>query len=57
MRFEAFFFGCVTDAILEYFMEVAMEDFIIGRVDQEGWHPDYKSPRVAMYVMVKKSMP
>ncbi|CAH1412668.1 unnamed protein product [Lactuca virosa] len=46
-----------NDAILEYFMEVAMEDFIIGRVDQEGWHPDYRSPRVAMYVMVKKSMP
>nr|GEW49644.1 probable hydroxyacylglutathione hydrolase 2, chloroplastic [Tanacetum cinerariifolium] len=42
------------DAVLEYFMEAAMENFIIGRVDQEGWHPDYHSPRVAMYVLVKK---
>ncbi|KAI3700286.1 hypothetical protein L2E82_44908 [Cichorium intybus] len=46
-----------NDAILEYFMEVAMEDFVIGRVDQEGWHPDYRSPRVAMYVLVRKSVP
>lgn len=46
-----------NDAILEYFMEAAMEDFIIGRVDQAGWHPDYRSPRVAMYVLVKKLIP
>ncbi|KAL4567747.1 hypothetical protein LXL04_023340 [Taraxacum kok-saghyz] len=46
-----------NDAILEYFMEVAMEDFMIGRVDQGGWHPDYCSPRVAMYVLVKKLIP
>ncbi|PWA50129.1 S-adenosyl-L-methionine-dependent methyltransferases superfamily protein [Artemisia annua] len=46
-----------NDAVLEYFMEAAMENFIIGRVDQEGWHPDYHSPRVAMYVMVKKVTP
>ncbi|KAJ0802966.1 putative lysine methyltransferase, S-adenosyl-L-methionine-dependent methyltransferase [Helianthus annuus] len=43
-----------NDAVLECFMEAAMEDFIIGRVDQSGWHPDYRSPRVAMYVLVKK---
>ncbi|KAL8196117.1 hypothetical protein R6Q57_025117 [Mikania cordata] len=46
-----------NDAVLEYFMEAAMEDFIIGRVDQAGWHPDYRSPRVAMYVLVKKLIP
>ncbi|KAI3692730.1 hypothetical protein L6452_32552 [Arctium lappa] len=43
-----------NDAILEYFMETAMEEFMIGRVDQAGWHPDYRSPRVAMYVLVRK---
>ncbi|KAD4178242.1 hypothetical protein R6Q59_021804 [Mikania micrantha] len=46
-----------NDAVLEYFMEAAMDDFIIGRVDQTGWHPDYRSPRVAMYVLVKKLIP
>ncbi|XP_071730867.1 uncharacterized protein [Rutidosis leptorrhynchoides] len=46
-----------NDAVLEYFMEAAMEYFIIGRVDQSGWHPDYRSPRVAMYVLVKKLIP
>ncbi|PWA98152.1 hypothetical protein CTI12_AA022000 [Artemisia annua] len=56
VRFEALF-SLFTDAVLEYFMEAAMENFIIGRVDQEGWHPDYHSPRVAMYVMVKKVTP
>ncbi|XP_024963055.1 protein N-lysine methyltransferase METTL21A isoform X5 [Cynara cardunculus var. scolymus] len=43
-----------ADAILEYFLEAAMEEFMIGRVDQAGWHPDYRSPRVAMYVLVMK---
>ncbi|XP_024963054.1 protein N-lysine methyltransferase METTL21A isoform X4 [Cynara cardunculus var. scolymus] len=43
-----------NDAILEYFLEAAMEEFMIGRVDQAGWHPDYRSPRVAMYVLVMK---
>ncbi|XP_076941927.1 uncharacterized protein LOC143611632 [Bidens hawaiensis] len=46
-----------NDAVLECFMEAAMENFIIGRVDQAGWHPDYCSPRVAMYVLVKKTRP
>ncbi|KVH87664.1 Nicotinamide N-methyltransferase-like protein [Cynara cardunculus var. scolymus] len=46
--------GCLADAILEYFLEAAMEEFMIGRVDQAGWHPDYRSPRVAMYVLVMK---
>nr|XP_043627710.1 protein N-lysine methyltransferase METTL21A [Erigeron canadensis] len=46
-----------NDAILEYFLETAMEGFIIGRINQTGWHPEYRSPRVAMYVLVKKSIP
>ncbi|KAF8376933.1 hypothetical protein HHK36_030304 [Tetracentron sinense] len=44
-----------NDAILEYFLEAAMKEFIIGRVDQAQWHPDYCSSRVVMLVLVKKS--
>ncbi|KAG6538756.1 protein N-lysine methyltransferase METTL21A-like [Zingiber officinale] len=43
-----------NDAVLEYFFEVAMKEFLIGRVDKTQWHPDYRSDRVALYVLVKK---
>ena len=43
-----------SDAVLEYFLEKAMEDFVIGNVDQSQWHPDYCSHRIAILVMVKK---
>lgn len=43
-----------ADSILEYFLEAAMKDFVIGRVDQSQWHPDYCSRRVVMYILVKK---
>ncbi|KAL0377131.1 UNVERIFIED_CONTAM: Protein-lysine methyltransferase C42C1.13 [Sesamum calycinum] len=43
-----------NDAILEYFLEAAMKEFVVGRVDQDQWHPDYCSSRVAIYVLVKK---
>ncbi|KAL4317349.1 hypothetical protein AHAS_Ahas15G0376200 [Arachis hypogaea] len=43
-----------NDAILEYFLEAAMNNFRIGRVDQNLWHPDYRSNRVVLYVLVKK---
>ncbi|KAK4800238.1 hypothetical protein SAY86_025603 [Trapa natans] len=43
-----------NDAILEYFLEAAMKDFIIGRVAHDQFHPDYQSRRVVMYVLVKK---
>lgn len=43
-----------NDAVLEYFLEVAMNDFVIGRVDQIYWHPDYHSHRVVMYILVRK---
>ncbi|KAL5173147.1 Alcohol dehydrogenase-like 6 [Glycine soja] len=37
-----------NDAILEYFLEAAMDNFTIGRVEQTLWHPDYCSnPAVA----------
>ncbi|XLR32163.1 hypothetical protein S83_060063 [Arachis hypogaea] len=43
-----------NDAILEYFLEAAMNKFRIGRIDQNLWHPDYRSNRVVLYVLVKK---
>ncbi|PON57744.1 Lysine methyltransferase [Parasponia andersonii] len=43
-----------NDAILEYFLQAAMKDFLVGRVDQTQWHPDYNSSRVVLYVLVKK---
>ncbi|KAJ3693923.1 hypothetical protein LUZ60_009403 [Juncus effusus] len=44
-----------NDAILECFLEGAMDDFVIGCIDQGQWHPDFKSNRVALFVLVKKS--
>ncbi|XP_027155730.1 protein N-lysine methyltransferase METTL21A-like [Coffea eugenioides] len=43
-----------NDAILEYFLEAALKDFIVGCINQEQWHPDYRSQRVVIYIMVKK---
>ncbi|KAG5108477.1 hypothetical protein JHK84_045384 [Glycine max] len=40
-----------NDAILEYFLEAAMDNFTIGRVEQTLWHPDYCSNRVVIYVL------
>lgn len=45
---------CLADAVLEYFLEGAMKEFVVGRVDQSQWHPDYRSDRVALYILVKK---
>ncbi|WCJ34694.1 Protein N-lysine methyltransferase METTL21A [Euphorbia peplus] len=42
-----------NDAVLEYFLEAAMQDFIIGRVEQTQWHPDYCSSRVVLYALIK----
>ncbi|XAR55203.1 hypothetical protein NMG60_11035202 [Bertholletia excelsa] len=43
-----------NDAILEYFLEAASKEFEVGRVNQAEWHPDYCSPRVVIYILVKK---
>lgn len=51
---DGYHFMAITDAVLEYFLEVAMNDFVIGRVDQIYWHPDYHSHRVVMYILVRK---
>ncbi|PIA60155.1 hypothetical protein AQUCO_00400803v1 [Aquilegia coerulea] len=44
-----------NDVVLECFLELAMKDFTLGRVYQEHWDPDYRSSRVVMLVLVKKS--
>ncbi|GAB4850499.1 hypothetical protein Ancab_029805 [Ancistrocladus abbreviatus] len=43
-----------NDAVLEYFLEAAMKDFLIGRVDQVHWHPDYPSQRIVMFILMRK---
>ncbi|KAE8691196.1 Regulator of chromosome condensation (RCC1) family protein isoform 1 [Hibiscus syriacus] len=43
-----------NDTVLECFLEAAVKDFVVGRVDQSQWHPDYRTPRVVMYILVKK---
>ncbi|KAL3507066.1 hypothetical protein ACH5RR_032448 [Cinchona calisaya] len=43
-----------NDAILEYFLEAALKEFVVGCIDQEQWHPDYCSLRVVIYILVKK---
>ncbi|KAJ8538546.1 hypothetical protein K7X08_027767 [Anisodus acutangulus] len=40
-----------NDAILEYFLQAAAEDFTIGRYKKQ-WHPDCCSPRVAIASLV-----
>lgn len=44
-----------TDAVLECFFRLALEDFTIGRVLEADLHPDYCNPRVAVYVLVRKT--
>lgn len=44
-----------TDEVLECFLEAALEDFVVGRVDQAQWHPDFCSQRVAIFILVKKT--
>ncbi|EOX92732.1 S-adenosyl-L-methionine-dependent methyltransferases superfamily protein [Theobroma cacao] len=43
-----------NDTVLECFLEAAVKDFAVGRVDQSQWHPEYCSRRVVMYILVKK---
>ncbi|KAJ4823956.1 hypothetical protein Tsubulata_016437 [Turnera subulata] len=40
-----------NDAVLECFLEAAMKNFVVGRVEQTQWHPDYCSRRVVMYIL------
>lgn len=44
-----------NDAVLECFLEAALQEFQIGRIDQTQWHPEYQSQRLVLFVLVKKS--
>lgn len=43
-----------NDAILEYFLEAATKEFMVGRIDQKQWHPDFCSQRVVIYILLRK---
>ncbi|KAF0911637.1 hypothetical protein E2562_011644 [Oryza meyeriana var. granulata] len=43
-----------NDVVLECFLEAAMADFQVGCIEQEQWHPDFRSRRVALFILVKK---
>lgn len=43
-----------TDAVMETFFKIALDDFSIGRLQESDLHPDYCSLRVAVYVLVRK---
>ena len=46
-----------TDVVLECFLEAALEHFVIGCIEQEQWHPDFRTNRVAIFILVKKKLP
>lgn len=43
-----------TDAVMELFFKTALDDFLVGRLQESDLHPDYCSLRVAVYVLVRK---
>lgn len=46
-----------NDVVVECFVEAAMAEFEIGCIEQEQWHPDFRTNRVAIFILVKKSPP
>ncbi|KAI5064354.1 hypothetical protein GOP47_0021024 [Adiantum capillus-veneris] len=42
-----------NDSILEYFLELSLKDFLVWRVPQSQWHSEFRSQRVAIYIMTK----
>lgn len=44
-----------NDAVLECFLEEALQEFQVGHIDQTQWNPEYRSNRVVLFVLVKKS--
>jgi hypothetical protein len=43
-----------NDAVLECFFTCALVDFVVGRVRESDWHPDFRSSRVAVYVLSRR---
>ncbi|KAM3196969.1 hypothetical protein ACQJBY_072573 [Aegilops geniculata] len=46
-----------NDVVVECFLEAAMAEFDIGCIEQEQWHPDFRTNRVAIFVLLKKTPP
>ncbi|VAI00271.1 unnamed protein product [Triticum turgidum subsp. durum] len=43
-----------NDVVVECFLDAAMAEFEVGCVEQEQWHPDFRTNRVAIFILVKK---
>lgn len=43
-----------NDAVLEAFFDAALVDFVVGRIPETDWHPEFRTPRVALYAMCSK---
>uniref|UniRef100_A0A0D9WKP9 Uncharacterized protein n=1 Tax=Leersia perrieri TaxID=77586 RepID=A0A0D9WKP9_9ORYZ len=43
-----------NDVVLECFLDAAMADFQVGCIEQEQWHPDFRTSRVALFILLKK---
>lgn len=43
-----------NDAVLECFLDAAVEDFVVGLVPVADWHPNFRSSRVALYVLCRR---
>ncbi|XP_044426012.1 protein-lysine methyltransferase METTL21D [Triticum aestivum] len=46
-----------NDVVVECFLEAAMAEFEIGCIEQEQWHPDFRTNRVAIFILLKKKTP
>ncbi|CAM6094294.1 unnamed protein product [Calypogeia fissa] len=43
-----------NDAVLECFLDAAIKDFVVGLVPVDDWHPNFRSPRIALYVLCRR---
>ncbi|KAF7046906.1 hypothetical protein CFC21_055896 [Triticum aestivum] len=43
-----------NDVVVECFLDAAMAEFEVGCVEQEQWHPDFRTNRVAIFILIKK---
>ena len=44
-----------NDVVVECFLDAAMAEFEVGCVEQEQWHPDFRTNRVAIFILIKKN--
>ncbi|KAF7098741.1 hypothetical protein CFC21_100458 [Triticum aestivum] len=46
-----------NDVVVECFLEAAMAEFEVGCIEQEQWHPDFRTNRVAIFILLRKTPP